>query len=165
MLTQEKLKSLITYNAETGEFHWLTTGNGRRMDRKIITSKPNGYMSVVIDRKRYYLHRLAWLYTHGYFPEQVVDHINGNRSDNRLCNLREVSHSCNIRNSTTRKNNACGHTGICMDKRRNKWMTYINIGGKTKFLGYFDELNDAVERRRAAEKEHSASWCYVQGRD
>lgn len=81
-----------------------------------------------------------------------IDHINGNTQDNRLINLREVSHSENVKNARRRNDNTSGVSGVHWEKRRNKWRAYIKVANRRKYLGYFENFTDAVAARRAAEK-------------
>lgn len=98
-LTQTRLKELLFYNPETGNFTWLV----RSADRIKIgqtagcLDKTNGYISIKVDKRRYTGHRLAYLYMTGEFPTEI-DHINRNRADNRWENLRNVPHSINMKN-------------------------------------------------------------------
>jgi len=98
----------------------------------------------------------------GYFPKNYeIDHINQKRADNRWHNLRIVSHSCNTINSGLRNNNASGITGVCWDKRREKWLAHITINGKTLNVGRFKFKINAVKARAKAEKTHNFPTCKV----
>ena len=147
MITQEQLKELLDYNPDTGIFTW-------KVDRSIAIKKgkvagykrPDGYIVTSINKKLYYLHRLAWLYVHGNFPNNVIDHINKDKSDNKLCNLRDVTTSFNNINCNLRSNNSSGYTGISFVKNINKWRVRIKINKKTKCLGYFLDINEALKK-------------------
>ena len=105
-ITQAKLKELLSYDPETGDFTWLV---GRKMAGKKAGSPHNqGYFTIRISRKLYLSHRLAWLYVYGAFPKIDLDHINGVKSDTRIDNLRECSESQNQWNSRKPKNNISG---------------------------------------------------------
>lgn len=84
----------------------------------------------------------------------VIDHINRDRLDNRRSNLRVVDYSMNGFNKGKQSNNTSGHVGVSWEKRRNKWEAHIKINKKKKFLGYFDDIDDAIKARRKAEIEY-----------
>ena len=118
-----------------------------------------GYIVIMINGKNYFAHRLVFLYMEGYLPENDVDHINRIRNDNRWCNLREVSRSCNMKNINIRKDNASGITGVSWDKRRKKWIARIANNKKEIFIGYFENLSNAVKARFEAEVKYSFQNC------
>lgn len=93
---------------------------------------------------------LAWLYCFAEFPDGHLDHINHDRSDNRLDNLREVTYLENQRNRTRSKNNTSGTTGVYWSADRNRWRVSISINNKTKHLGSHINKEDAVAAREAA---------------
>lgn len=112
-LTYERLNEPLDYNPETGEFIWKSPNNRRvRVGAVAGTLGHMGYCIITIDGKHYRAHRLAWLYVNGYTPENGVDHINRVKNDNRICNLREVSQQCNIRNSKRACTNTSGVCGV-----------------------------------------------------
>ncbi len=138
MITQEILKQHLSYDKSSGIFTRLKNG-------KIAgTIKTNGYRGIYVHDKIYFAHRLAWLYIHGEFPQDQIDHINRNRDDNKLNNLRVVTNSANACN----KENPQGsnpYLGVTKKKRRNKykWCARIKFDGKDKHLGYFDTAEEA----------------------
>ncbi len=159
MLTQERLKELLVYNKDTGTF----TANADRANIKIGDYIGNynrdGYFRIMIDGISYLAHRLVWLYIYGVLPEKNkdIDHKNRIRHDNRLCNLRIVSRQENLRNSNPR-DGSIGIKGITWDKSRDKWYVQIGIGnGKTKHLGRYDDLEDAIKARKAGEDKYWAN--------
>jgi len=155
-LTQEKLKELLSYDPQTGIFRYrykLRSKNrisGR--SNKITGCKNRGRITICINYKNYFAHRLAWLYHHGYLPENGIDHINRNPSDNRIKNLREVSQSCNMRNCGNPKDNKSGVKGVCFDSNENKWCAYITSNKKHKKIGRYNNKDEAVLARLAAEQ-------------
>lgn len=158
-MTKEQLKELLSYNKETGIFTWITKTASRSNRIKIgeiagSLDHSCGYIKIQINNKSYRAHRLAWLYEYGKWPDKDLDHINHNPSDNRLCNLREVTHRENHMNKAKRKANTSGVTGVCWCKDRNKWMAQISIDGKNNYLGYFDELECAIKVRKEAEAKY-----------
>jgi len=140
-----ELKKSITYNPLTGEFIRKT---GKQISIK--PDKTTGYLRIMVNRKHYLAHRLAWLYVYGYMPT-IIDHIDGNKTNNKLSNLREVSSLENQRNLTLAKNNTSGVTGVSFSKSRNKWEAKIQVNGKTIHLGRFIELEDAIIARKQGE--------------
>lgn len=100
-LTQERLVEALSYSPETGEFRWRI---GSRMAGKVAgTWITDGYRSIILDGRPYASHRLAWLYVHGEWPKELIDHINGVRDDNRISNLRECTGAENQQNSAPRR--------------------------------------------------------------
>lgn len=155
MITQEELKRIINYDPDTGAFIWNVNRGSRAQAGNIVKGSlhdPKGYLTIRLNGKSYYIHRLAWLYVYGYFPENQIDHINRNPSDNRIKNLREVSCQCNVRNCGNHRDNKSGVKGVVWDKRLKKWCSYINVNRKKIYLGLFLEKNDAVLMRLAAEQ-------------
>lgn len=136
MITQAELKELLDYNQDTGIFTKKST------NKKSGTLTYSRYIRIQINNKAYYAHRLAWLYIYGCMPK-YVDHINMDRSDNRLCNLREATNSQNQCNKKTYKNNTSGIKGVSWFERDKNWRVRIQINGKNIHLGYFDTLDKA----------------------
>ena len=155
MISQKKLKEILYYNPETGEFVWKKRRGGRKLSRAGGVQK-SGYHTICIDYKSYQSHQLAWLYVHGYFPENDIDHRDKNPSNNIMSNLREISRPCNIRNSLISKNNSSGVTGVSFDESRNKWAACISVNYKTIHLGRYKDFDEAVCYRLAAEQ--CISW-------
>jgi hypothetical protein len=152
MLTQGRVKELFNYDPETGELiRRVSVGKTKASD---VAGCPNGqgYLQTMVDGNRYFNHRLVWLHVYGYFPEHGIDHINRNRSDNRLENLREVSQSCNMRNARQPSTNTSGVQGVCWNKRGQKWKARIGTGKKVLSLGYHSSFLEAACHRLAAEQ-------------
>jgi hypothetical protein len=152
MITQATLKELLNYSPETGEFTWLKSIGGKSKTGLLAgTLNSLGYRKIIIWGKEYKAHRLAWLYTHGSFPEGQIDHINGVRKDNKIDNLRAVTNAENTRNGKRRCTNTSGVTGVSWFKLNEAWGAYINDNGKKLFLGLFEDLFSAVAARKTAE--------------
>lgn len=152
-ISQKELKRQLCYEPGTGIFKWKITKRGPSKAGDIIKCLDNnGYLVARINQKNYRLHRLAWLYVNGYFPEHEIDHINNIRKDNRIVNLREVSHSCNLRNTGNYKNNFSGVKGVYWDKSRKKWTAAIVVLERKTMLGRFTNFIEAVCVRYAAEQ-------------
>lgn len=151
MLTQYRLKELLSYDENTGDFTWIKKGHGIKIGRIAGTTTKHTYRQIMIDNKTYLSHRLVWLYVYGYFPDKLIDHINGNGLDNRINNLREADHSQNLHNSRLCKRNTSGFKGVFWHCSNKKWYAQININGKNKHLGFFDSkylANEAVSVAR-----------------
>jgi len=159
-LTQERLKEVLSYDPETGVFVRKITANNNKAKKGDLAGHLNkiGYLEMKVDGKRYYAHRLAWLYVNGYFPELNIDHINRKRNDNRIKNLREASQQCNVRNAKMKSSNKSGITGVCWYKPSKKWKAQIT-SGTTINLGHFKDFNDAVKARWCAEKKYNYPNC------
>jgi hypothetical protein len=151
MLTQERLKELLAYDEETGVFTWKVQRNKIPAGTVASSTHNQGYFQIGIDRKRYLAHRLAWLYVYGQMPEHEIDHINHDKADNRIANLRCVTHAENLKNASSQKNNLSGFNGVHYDKSRSKWLAHIQVDRKFKNLGRFDDFDEAVKARQAAE--------------
>jgi HNH endonuclease len=155
MLDHAKLIDALEYNENTGEFIWR-----KKIASKVVVGKragnnkpiPNGYLTMRVFGKNYYQHRMAWFYVHGRWPKHEIDHINQDKTDNRISNLREVTRLENCRNSPLRPNNTSGYCGVVWDKSRQVWVARIIEGGREKFLGYFNNKEDAAEARKQAEQ-------------
>jgi hypothetical protein len=139
MLTQEKLRSLLFYDAATGEFTWISSG------QKAGCLAKDGYAVIQIERKQYRAHQLAWLYVHGEFLVRQLDHINHIRNDNRIVNLRKVTLSQNSQNQMLTRKNTSGYRGVCWDKDRNKWRADIGVNRKRKYLGHYETKEAAAK--------------------
>ncbi len=152
MLTQERLKEVLDYDASSGEFTWkVATSNTFKVGDIAGGATSDGYSKIGLDKKRYLAHRLVWLYVYGVFPEHTIDHINGITSDNRIINLRDVTHAENHKNQSLRKNNSSGVIGIYWDKPTHKWRAQIYLCGKTTHIGLFTDISDAIIARKEAE--------------
>lgn len=148
MLTQSELKRQLHYDHETGIFTRLVTNSSLVKVGDIAGSLTDkGYFRIMVDSKSYRAHRLAWLYITGGFPIEQIDHINGVKTDNRLINLRDVTNRQNIQNQrkATLQNKSSGLLGVSWHKASNKWRSAITNNGKTVFLGYFINKNEAHE--------------------
>jgi hypothetical protein len=153
MITQKELKELIHYDKETGVFTWINPLSVRVKIGTVANCKSRGYIVIRLKNKLYRSHRLAWLYEYGELPKKSIDHINHNRSDNRICNLRDVSYSENLKNKGITKKNKSGNVGVWFDKGRNKWQSFISCKGKRYNLGRFKNKEDAINAREKKKKE------------
>jgi hypothetical protein len=164
----EFLRKILAYNPDTGELQWLErtpdmfidAGKTASHQCKIwnalyagklafATTNSVGYKVGGIFGKKYTAHRVIWALHHGEWPKNEIDHKNGIRTDNRISNLRSVIRAENNRNMSISKRNTSGHVGVSFDARRGKY--YASISGK--FLGYFDDMQSAIDTRRKAQVE------------
>lgn len=151
-LTQERLKELLDYDPATGAFVWKKQVRNNVKQNSIagnITEMK--YIRIKIDGRLYYAQRLAWLYVHGEWPPQKIDHINRNPTDNRLVNLRAVSQAVNCQNKSVAKNNSSGKSGVCWHKRDQHWRAQIQHNKKVIHIGGYSNNNDAILAREIAE--------------
>lgn len=157
-MTQLKLKQVLHYDKSSGTFTWIASTAHRIKigDTAGYRSSSDKYIYIRIYTKSYPAHRLAWLYVYGSFPIDEIDHINHNKSDNSIHNLREVTHQGNMRNRSISNNNTSGYNGVTWAKERSKWRAQIKVNGKTINLGYFQNIEDAVKCR----KEHDSILCF-----
>jgi hypothetical protein len=155
MLTLDRLRELLHYNPETGVFTRKTGSRAFKVGEEAGYVNTDGYRRLMIEWKRYQAHRLAWLYMTGDWPTKEIDHINGDKSDNRFSNLRQASSAENSRNVKRHVDNASGFKGICFHKYSGRWMARIKTDGKCKSLGYFGTPEEAhTAYRDAALKLH-----------
>jgi hypothetical protein len=142
-LTAERARQLLSYDPDTGVLLRLVTTSPRSMAGMVAGSKRrDGYRKLLVDRVEYFAHRVAWLLHHGEWPDEV-DHINGDPSDNRMINLRSVTHAQNTRNSRQRPIGASGYRGVRLHRRSGLWRAVIGTGGQYLSLGYFKDPEEA----------------------
>ncbi len=150
MITLEYLKSIVDYDPETGIFRWRVKRSNVPAGTVVGKGGKAWYKQAGIDGKLYLLHRLAWFYMHGVWPANDIDHINGDRHDNRIANLREATRAQNLLNKGKRANNTSGYKGVTWNKRRQKWVAQIARGGEHYGLGYFASAEEAYAAYVAA---------------
>lgn len=156
MLTQERLKELLSYDPDTGFFVWsVNRSNFVSAGVEAGSIDSEGYRRIMIDSKSYKAHRLAWLYVNGDWPELQIDHIDHNRANNEWANLRDTTSLGNARNQKIYKTNKSGCTGVLWHKKDKNWQASIRIKGKLKHLGSFKDINKAIEARLLAQKEYN----------
>lgn len=122
----EELKELLQYDEETGRFTYLVSTSARAQQGKEAGSDNHGYIMITIRGKRYMAHRLAWLYVNGDMPNGEIDHINGIRGDNRICNLRVVSKIENQRNMKLREGSKTDISGVTRSTVSKGWHATIS---------------------------------------
>lgn len=154
-LTPEIVREFIGYNPETGALICLKRRRGgtTEVGCELGSRHKDGYVELRFMGKCYLAHRLAWFHVHGVWPDNI-DHINHDRSDNRLANLREVSRAENQRNQKLKSNNTSGVTGVFWRKDKQRWLAKIKVNYKDKSLGYYDSFKGACAARLDAEKKY-----------
>lgn len=155
-IKQCELKKILHYDPVNGVFTWIV---GNKYSKKpkagdVAGCKSKGYINISIKGIGYRAHRLAWLYIHGEWPSGVIDHINGNRSDNSISNLRDVTTKENNKNKRTQKNNKSGVTGVFWSGSAKKWSATIGHKGRVIYLGVFDSIEKAIKARTLAESKY-----------
>jgi len=138
MVTQKRIQELLDYNPLTGAFAWR---RGAKRYGKTVGTNGNGYIRVQIDKKTYYLHKLAWLYIYGYIPVGVIDHIDGIKTDNRIVNLRNIKKREDCLNRKIHRNGR--KAGCYFDMGKKKWTAQIRIGDRRKTIGRYDTEEEA----------------------
>lgn len=135
----ERLIELLNYDSCTGEFYWIAKRRGASKSKPAGTITKNGYRQIMIDNKSYLAHRLAWLYIYKQLPTLQLDHVNGNKLDNSIKNLREVTALENMQNFVkANKNNKANLLGAFYCTKNGKWFSRISVNNKKKWLGTFD---------------------------
>ena len=153
-ITQKRLKEVLTYRKTTGKF--LRNYNFYRFMKgsEAGSTHQRGYVHIGIDGEEYKAHRLAFLYVTGQWPKHGVDHKNGDKSDNKWNNLRDVSQVDNNKNAKKRKDNVSGCTGVHWCNTHERWKVQIGHGAKRKYIGSFIKLGDAIKARKKADKKY-----------
>ena len=138
MLTAERLRLVLDYDATTGAFRWRERRQGVRADGTAgCVCKRRNTVVIFVDGKLYLAHRLAWLHVHGEWPRQQVDHIDGDSLNNRIANLRDVSVSVNQQNrKRAARHSSSGVMGV--RARNGRWAAEIRVNGRVHRLGRFD---------------------------
>lgn len=141
-LSIERLRQVLRYEPDTGNFYWIHRDTDQKklgLNASIVRS--HGYLNICIDSNYYYTHRLAWFYAHGEWPK-VIDHIDGDKTNNSLENLRSVNQKCNVQNVLkTRKHNKSGVLGAI--KSKYGFYARLTNQGKQIYLGHYKTAEEA----------------------
>lgn len=162
------LRLLLSYDPVTGHFLWQPRPRDMFVRQNEFDNwnkykagttafyKPNrrGYVNGHILGQCYRAHRIAWAMTYGQWPSRQIDHINGDRSDNRIQNLRDVAHQTNGQNQKKPVTNTSGVCGVCWHRGARKWQARIRVNDRHIYLGVFDSMEEAVRVRKIAEREY-----------
>lgn len=164
-LTKKYVRECFDYSPDTGILEWVDRPrhhfksdsywrrcNAQWSGKEAANIAVNGYKRVNINGTVHLVHRIIWLYVFGAWPVGI-DHINGDRADNRMANLREATHEINSRNLRLFVTNTSGVAGVSFDKQRGKWHAYIGVGDNArKTLGHFASKEEAAAARQGAER-------------
>lgn len=143
-VTAERLRELLSYDEETGEFVWRVRRGGRAYAGTVAgTVMKIGYRHIRIGGKFHYAHRLAWFYVHGRWPTHQIDHVDRDRQNNRISNLREATNAENGRNSIAAPRNTSGFKGVSWHRNCEKWKAQIKYNGRQMHIGLFDSAEAA----------------------
>lgn len=153
------LGMFLDYDPETGFFRYKLRTNPNTVPGEIITTlNEDGYVMISVQGVRMRGHRIAWVWMTGKWPNRDIDHINGQRADNRYLNLREANRSQNLMNGGLRKSNRSGVVGVHFCAERQKWVAQIKVQKRTVGLGRFEQFQDAVHARKKAEERYYKSF-------
>jgi hypothetical protein len=158
MVDVEYLKIVLSYDAESGSLTWkerppsLFSNGGKTAEHNSrawnakYAGKPafsvpngNGYLCGRISKRNFLAHRVVWAMHHGEWPHGELDHINGDRKDNRIDNLRKASRIGNARNVGIGSRNTSGYKGVSWNRDRGMWTAHVRVDGKSKYLGLFED--------------------------
>lgn len=152
MVSVEEMSQVVCYDGESGEIRWKKKVGARGVVGKLAGGKNSGgYPMMKYRGYSFFHHRIAIAFCTGSWPELEVDHIDGKKDNNCLCNLREVSPCDNARNKKRYKNNTSGVSGVRFRNKKPTWHVYISAGGREKYLGAYGNLLDAAAARRSQE--------------
>jgi hypothetical protein len=159
------LRTRLRYEPDTGKLFWREVGrdefandqhwkrfNAKYAGKAAGAVNGEGYLFISIHYKRYSAHRIAWAIQTGDWPKNQIDHINGDRADNRIENLRDVTQSENGKNQRRNRFNKSGRAGVCWHRRDGRWTANIRHDGRLIHLGNFADFSAAAAAREAAEK-------------
>ena len=160
MISAERVSQLLHYDEETGLLTWkvaqsrrVKVGHVAGCVKKRSPASGPSYRYVKIDGRTYAAHRIAWLFITGTMPSWEIDHIDGDGTNNRKNNLRDVRHVENCRNQKFRSTNKTGVMGVEWDAERHMWRATIKVNGRRRHIGRYDRFEDAVNARKAAVKQ------------
>lgn len=162
MITDKELKEILNYDPDSGVFI-RKKNSGGILAGTIAGSVHAGYRQISVNGKKYYAHRLAWLYMTGDMPTFEIDHINGDKDDNRWANLREASHTNNVMNIGLRSDNSSGYKGV--SKKRNSWQARIWLDGKQTVIGCFPTKEEAARAYDKLALEHYGEYARLNFKD
>ncbi len=155
-LTVERVRELLDYDPKTGVLTRPTASRGRRAG-VVGHVQPDGYRVVMVDRRKYAAHRLIWFYVHGVWPAEDLDHVNGERDDNRIANLRPATRAQNCQNRKINRSNTSGFKGVSYCSQTGRWRAQIN----RRHLGRFDTAELAHVAYCAAAKKLFGEFAHV----
>lgn len=153
MKNETEIQNRLKY--DRGKLYWVKdNGTNIKAGQLAGTIGGHGYRYINIDNQKYLEHRLVWLYHKGVWPKNQIDHIDGDRTNNRIENLRETDQSGNNKNQSLRKDNRVGYRGVSWYKQTKRWIVKIGDKNNRHHLGYFDDLHEAISMRLTAEEHY-----------
>lgn len=153
-LTAQDVRRQLSYDPETGEVRWLVSPGGQAKVGKMAGCIDNtGYRHIVVNKRRYVLHRIIWLHYYGEWPKHTIDHINRDRLDNRICNLRDATYSEQMLNTRGNSRNTSGYRGVDFHRGRGLWMARLSYQKKRTYLGMYKTKEEAFTALTAALKQ------------
>lgn len=157
-----ELQKFSNYNRELGGFVRTKTRNGPKRCQALgeLIGFPKGqYLGLIVCGYNFYVHTLVWAAEYGKWPDEEIDHINHNKRDNRIENLRDVSRNVNMRNCKIKSNNTSGYNGVSFDYRNGKYQAVVTHARKDYWCGYHYTEEEASAARQALIKQHP-EWEY-----
>ena len=154
-ITLARLREQLSYDPVSGDFHWVCADMRGKNSREVPAGgkSSKGYWRIKVGPRYYYAHRLAWLFVNGSWPLGLIDHLNGNKLDNRIDNLRDVRPGVNVQNQRKpSRNNKTGFLGICAEGVIFK--ACIKVDGRTLHLGRFETPEEAHAAYVTAKRTH-----------
>jgi len=146
-VSQSDLQRMFVYDPDTGVFTRRVSCRNRKAGSVAGHICTSGYWQITLNGRFLMAHRLAWLYVYGHWPNGILDHINRERADNRICNLRLADRSVNQINAKTRSDNTCGARGV-MRTRTGKYVAYAVVARKYSHGGHYQTIEEAAEAAR-----------------
>jgi hypothetical protein len=169
-LAPELVRSLLSYDPETGivthkareeKTRFDVTWN-KRFAGRAATVLRGHYRYISMFKRSYSVSRIAWVIHYGKWPKEFIDHINGDKLDNRICNLRDVTRQQNTVNTSVRKNSATQIKGVSYrEGRRLRWCAKIRANGKQTYLGSYLTANEAAAAYAKAAKEYFGEYARI----
>lgn len=151
---RRRIMEVLEYSPETGMLRWKVLYNPAQkkgwFPGNLHGNAGQKHRQVTVFKKKFKVHRLAWLLMTGEYPKGEIDHEDQDKDNNRFKNLRDVTRTQNSRNHRRQKRNKSGMTGVHFDKARRKWTVQIRINYKQINLGRFENIEDAIEVRKRA---------------
>lgn len=149
-ITQEELRDILLYDGETGNFFWKHSSPSAKAGELAGKIYTNGYRYIAVAGTYYPAALLAWIYVNGVDPDGIIDHIDLDRANDRIDNLRPATNSQNHANRPPPSHNRSGFKGVFWNSQKLKWQAKLMLNGKQKHIGFFSDITDAVLAYRTA---------------
>lgn len=153
------LRELFRYEPETGFLFNRISRTSRKAGARAEHPGPGGYFQVYADRRLLYAHRVIWTIFHGEEPAGFIDHIDGNKRNNCISNLRVTTHAMNMCNRSAASHSASGAKGVYRRKDNGMWRAYIVVNGKRKSLGQFPSFEEADDAAISARRKFHGDFA------